>query len=79
VRPGHTHRGAWIGVTGRNLDVAQAHPGIETGRERFTNPDEYLGSMGGRWRHLPSSLRFRFTSRTMRSPDATDLSASWLS
>ncbi len=28
-----THRGAWIGVTGGDLDVPQVHSGIEHGRD----------------------------------------------
>jgi hypothetical protein len=26
-----THRGAWVGVAGGDLDIAQIHPGIEHG------------------------------------------------
>jgi hypothetical protein len=40
------------------LDIAQRDPGIETGRERFTNPAEYLSLTSGREWHPSSSLRF---------------------
>ena len=43
-----THRGARIGVAGGDLDVPEVDAGIETGRERFTNPVEYLSLANGR-------------------------------
>jgi hypothetical protein len=36
-----THRGARFSVAGGNLDIAQVHPGVETGREQCSNPAEY--------------------------------------
>jgi hypothetical protein len=36
----------------------------KTGRERFTNHAEWAGVTTGRWRHLPSSLRFSVSSVT---------------
>ena len=53
-----THRGARIGVAGGDLDVPEVYAGIETGRERFTNPAEYLSLTSGREWHPSSSLRF---------------------
>jgi hypothetical protein len=50
------HRGPGISVPGSDLDIAQVHPGIQTGRERFTNSVEYLSSQDGAMRLLPSSL-----------------------
>jgi hypothetical protein len=37
------HRGAWVGVPGGDLDIAQVDPGIETGREQCSGRAEYLG------------------------------------
>jgi len=42
------HRGARVGVAGSDLDVPEVDAGIETGRERFTNPAEYLSLTSGR-------------------------------
>jgi len=42
------HGRARIGVPGGDLDITQANPGIQTGRERFTNPAEYLSLTSGR-------------------------------
>jgi len=40
------------------LHIPQNHSGIQTGRERFTNPAEYLSLTSGREWHPSSSLRF---------------------
>jgi hypothetical protein len=40
------HGGAWVGVPGGDLDVAQVDAGVETGREQCSNPAEYVG-VGG--------------------------------
>jgi hypothetical protein len=37
-----SHRRARVGVAGGDLDVSEVDAGIGTGRERFTNPAEYL-------------------------------------
>jgi hypothetical protein len=42
------HCGARVGVAGGDLDVPEVHAGVETGRERFTNPAEYLSLTNGR-------------------------------
>jgi len=39
-------------VAGSDLDVAQVHARVETGRERFTNRVEYLELRGGEMRAL---------------------------
>ena len=62
------HCGPRIGMGGSLLDIAQRDPGIETGRERFTNHAEWVSVTTSRWWHLPSSLRFfvAFTARFLR-------------
>ena len=46
------HRGARVGVAGRDLDVPEIHAGIETGRERITNHVEYLSRSGAPGGHF---------------------------
>jgi hypothetical protein len=50
----------------RPLAVAQRDPGIETGRERFTNPAGYLSATSGRSSILPRRCAFRCICRIMR-------------
>ena len=38
--------GAGIGVPGGDLDIAQVNPGIETGREQYSNHAEYPSRSG---------------------------------
>jgi len=46
------HRGPRVSVGGSFLHVPQRHPGVQTGRERFTNRVEYLKPRSGEMRAL---------------------------
>jgi hypothetical protein len=43
-----SHRGPRVSMRGGLLHIAQRHPGIETGRERFTNHAEWVSVTTGR-------------------------------
>jgi hypothetical protein len=58
-------------------DLARINSRDRTGRERFTNPVEYVSSTNRRQWHLPSSLRFLIVpAASCRYLGATALDAS---
>jgi hypothetical protein len=64
-------------MRGSLLDIAQRDPGIETGREQFSNPANRPGSTNGWSRQLPLvAALFGCTCCILQVSAATDLAAS---